>query len=423
MVNKKKNFKQGKWIVILQRLINCSKCEKCFQNKAELLKHQIIHQETNDNVKLECSYCKKVFKNKRNLKSHTAVLHEKTSKYKCDQCEKLFISSRNLGKHKESHENIKYECKQCKKQLSSENSLKRHHKFYHEKGNRFKCDKCGMTFKSVEIFEHHQRSGKHENYKCPDCEKIYFQRSSFKNHMLFAHGPNNIKCLKCGKTFTTVGYLRVHIKNVHAENHSNNDLDVSGKVIKTEMKQEILNYFGNEHVTSLEIQSEKVNSLSIPSMDRNIHLCTRCNTTFEQSWDLNYHIATFKHLPRIKKKYPCEQCPKIFPKNRELERHTNAVHEDLRQDCKCDICGKWYTKLSSLENHIYIIHKTEINEIFVKCKFCDKTISKRNLSTHIKTVHEVHKHKCDKCDKIYSTTYLLNKHIKVVHKKSKTNAK
>ena len=82
MVNKK--YKQGKWIVILQRLANCSKCEKCFQNTEELMKHQIIHQEAHGNLKLECSYCKKDYKCKQNLYGHIAVKHEKTSKHKCD---------------------------------------------------------------------------------------------------------------------------------------------------------------------------------------------------------------------------------------------------------------------------------------------------------------------------------------------------
>ena len=44
MVNKKKSYKKGKWIVILKKLQRCSNCDKWFENTKELSKHKELYQ-------------------------------------------------------------------------------------------------------------------------------------------------------------------------------------------------------------------------------------------------------------------------------------------------------------------------------------------------------------------------------------------
>ena len=93
--------------------------------------------------------------------------------------------------------------------------LKKHIETIHEKKERFECGKCGMLFKSLEKFQHHEKMKDHTTFECPDCDKIYHQKSSLKYHILSAHRPNNVRCELCDKAFTKVDSLRQHNKMVH----------------------------------------------------------------------------------------------------------------------------------------------------------------------------------------------------------------
>ena len=67
---------------------------------------------------------------------------------------------------------------------------------------------------------------------------------------------------------------------------------------------------------------------------------------------------------------------------------------------KCDLCDKDFSQSHTLKRHIDSVHEGLKNH---KYDFCDKNIRQsQTLKKHITTVHEKLKnHKCDKCNKAF----------------------
>ena len=85
---------------------------------------------------------------------------------------------------------------------------------------------------------------------------------------------------------------------------------------------------------------------------------------------------------------------------------------------KCDLCDKSFSESGYLKKHINTIHK---GQKVHKCESCNKSFSyAHHLKTHIHTIHKDHKdHKCESCGKSFSQAGALKKHIHTVHESRK----
>ena len=87
-----------------------------------------------------------------------------------------------------------------------------------------------------------------------------------------------------------------------------------------------------------------------------------------------------------RKRFSCDRCRSGFTTNwkNSLLRHIKTVHEGIKAH-KCDLCEKSYT-------------------------------SGNSLKIHIKSVHEgINDHKCNLCNKAYGSTYGLKYHKNHAH--------
>ena len=66
-------FKKGTWIVLMEKLQECNKCEKMFVNSKDLTKHQKTHL-------LICDFCKEYYEDTQSLRKH--IKNEYPSKAK-----------------------------------------------------------------------------------------------------------------------------------------------------------------------------------------------------------------------------------------------------------------------------------------------------------------------------------------------------
>lgn len=80
----------------------------------------------------------------------------------------------------------------------------------------------------------------------------------------------------------------------------------------------------------------------------------------------------------------------------------------------CTQCDKSFSNSANLRRHIQVIHEQSIQREV--CQLCDKTFSSNeNLARHKRSIHLKVKYDCDQCGKGFSDSGNLSRHIKLIH--------
>uniref|UniRef100_A0A8D8T4N7 Transcription factor hamlet n=1 Tax=Cacopsylla melanoneura TaxID=428564 RepID=A0A8D8T4N7_9HEMI len=130
--------------------------------------------------------------------------------------------------------------------------------------------------------------------------------------------------------------------------------------------------------------------------------CESCPQSFCWRPHLNYHQAQVHG-----RKFPCENCTKVFSDPSNLQRHIRTHHVGARQHA-CQECGKTFATSSGLKQHTHIHSSVKP----FRCEVCHKAYTQfSNLCRH-KRMHANCRMqiKCVKCDQSFSTVTSLSKH-------------
>jgi len=146
--------------------------------------------------------------------SMARLLKEKTPSYKCDECNKTFSTKSYLKDHKYVHqEEFRFNCGVCGGKFK-QSSIYRDH--MRSCGRDLKCDKCGKTFSKATYLKDHKYVHQEEfRFNCGVCGAKFKQRSVFRYHRRSC--GREFKCDKCGKTFSKASGLRAHAKRKNCE--------------------------------------------------------------------------------------------------------------------------------------------------------------------------------------------------------------
>ena len=164
----------------------CNLCGKVLHSKMGFASHQKMHDNIRDHV---CETCGEGFFNRRCLYTHKKI-HEGPSRkvYKCDKCDKVFNGKQSLKRHELTHSGTKdFICEMCSKTFYTIQELKRHLR-YHKKEYRFNCQLCEMKFFDKSRFRNHMM--RHRNirpHKCDFCDKVFILRRKMNLHMAARH--------------------------------------------------------------------------------------------------------------------------------------------------------------------------------------------------------------------------------------------
>jgi len=160
------------------------------------------------------------------------------------------------------------------------------------------------------------------------------------------------------------------------------------------------------------------------------HQCNICSSSYRTVTLLNYHMK--RHAPR---KVQCEQCPKEFTSNSEMEEHVESEHVETKQVkseehleskqvklehvkseqlelenvksehgkqkaliCGIDGCTKTFNYKHHLKRHQTASH-TPVQYICPKCG--RDMLTSLNLRHHMCTHKSTHSYKCPKCVRTY----------------------
>ena len=139
------------------------------------------------------------------------------------------------------------------------------------------------------------------------------------------------------------------------------------------------------------------------------HKCDLCGKSFSEKGSLKIHIIS------VHDKDPLDikewQPHKKFTKKPCIKTNSKGIQF---KTFKCDQCDKYFSQSMVLKRHINTVHEGQKNH---QCDLCGKAFGeKADLKTHIKCVHEgLKNHKCDVCEKTFSQPGHLKRHINSVH--------
>ncbi|MED6290873.1 Fez zinc finger protein 2 [Characodon lateralis] len=170
------------------------------------------------------------------------------------------------GKHKN------FTCEVCGKVFNAHYNLTRHMPV-HTGARPFVCKVCGKGFRQASTLCRHKIIHTQEKpHKCNQCGKAFNRSSTLNTHVRIHAGYKPFVCEFCGKGFHQKG------------NYKNHKLTHSGE------KQ---------------------------------YKCSICNKAFHQIYNLTFHM----HTHNDKKPFTCTTCGKGFCRNFDLKKHIRKLHE------------------------------------------------------------------------------------------------
>lgn len=167
----------------------CSLCnEKVFNNVDALNSHLFTeHKCYISNERIECDQCKRSFGKLKYLRKHIRELHERATPFECKICGKTFNRKANLIEHDLIHQD-KYlaTCSTCNKSYRTPSALKLHERT-HTGEKPYLCDICNeKAYAYYTDLKRHKRSVHGimgEPHPCEICEKVFYEPKLLRNHL------------------------------------------------------------------------------------------------------------------------------------------------------------------------------------------------------------------------------------------------
>lgn len=206
--------------------LRCRICSESFNKLDEVAAHLNTHPQ-----------CGKVDLN-HDLGLQPFILHK--GRYTCALCDTKGLTIRGLSRHMQTHY-VKYTCETCGKPYASSESLRSHTLTVHAGDKKCLCRKCMKYFSSADERRQHliespscwprlcricgerfmmesQKKQHLENvhgtkpvFACPECPKIYSNKTQRRKHFVICHTDKRMSCSYCDKKFWTKRNLAEHI--------------------------------------------------------------------------------------------------------------------------------------------------------------------------------------------------------------------
>ncbi|KAM4034767.1 LOW QUALITY PROTEIN: uncharacterized protein ACNLHF_021456 [Anomaloglossus baeobatrachus] len=197
-----------------EKRFSCSKCERYFNQKSYLVRHERIH---NGKKPYSCSECGKCFVQKSGLVAHKRR-HTGEKPFSCLECGKCFGHKTNLVEHQKIHTGEKpFSCLECGKCFVQKSSLVKHQTI-HTGEKPFSCSECGKCFGRKSILVTHKRSHTGEKpFSCLECGKCFGHKTNLVEHQKIHTGEKPFSCSECGKGFIRKSRLVLHQRTHRGE--------------------------------------------------------------------------------------------------------------------------------------------------------------------------------------------------------------
>ncbi|XP_015592843.1 zinc finger protein 569 [Cephus cinctus] len=189
----------------------CMDCGKGFSSKSGLYGHRQLHKKDQQST---CQYCGKIFNRRDSYHEH--VLIHVGPRHRCPYCPKEFVQRSNLIRHIRIHTGQKpYSCTFCEKRFSDKGACNSHIRV-HTKEEQCACSYCGQVFTKKQKLKYHIRKHTGEGLlSCEICAKTFTNTFALKEHRTIHDRQTQMMCIECGRAFSNQKYLERHMATVH----------------------------------------------------------------------------------------------------------------------------------------------------------------------------------------------------------------
>ncbi|XP_077314061.1 zinc finger and BTB domain-containing protein 40 isoform X1 [Lithobates pipiens] len=321
-----------------EKPFSCEECGAKFAANSTLKNHQRLHTGERPFV---CKHCHMTFTQAAALSYHTKKKHSEGKMYVCQYCDAVFAQSIELTRHVRTHTGDKpYVCRECGKGFSQANGLSIHLRTFHNIEDPYDCQKCRMSFPTLEENRQHiQVVHSKEYHPCPSCEKIFSAPSLLERHIVTHVGGKPYNCDICDKAYQQLSGLWYHNRTHHpdlfaAQNHRSSKFSAA-------------QCSSCEQVFSNTSTLQKHTKLEHP--DGKGYECEKCKQSFPTSAALQVHIKC-KHSGS--QPFQCLYCSECFQFPGALQHHVAANHfNETENTFGCELCGELFTSQTQLERH------------------------------------------------------------------------
>ncbi|XP_069819744.1 zinc finger protein 665-like [Dendropsophus ebraccatus] len=146
--------------------------------------------------------------------SSSFVEKNKEKPYSCSKCERSFVQKSDLIRHQGTHTGEKpFVCVECGKCFARKSNLVQH-KRCHTGEKPFLCAQCGKGFsQKIDLIQHQRTHTGEKPFSCSKCGKCFTRKSYLNNHERTHTGEKPFTCMECGKSFTQKTSYVQHEKN------------------------------------------------------------------------------------------------------------------------------------------------------------------------------------------------------------------
>lgn len=350
-----------------------------------------------------------------------------------------------------------FRCQQCPEVFESSEMMEIHHKI-HVGGRRFETDvdllspikhskKARIEIETeIEIVDqlqdfpsttvsstYSESNSETQNsfgFQCSCCDKMYDEIDALEAHLKYHPTvPKKFACQICNEKFTGQAKLRLHLKEEHYAEKS--DQESSEMEVTTEPEESSKQYACEEcnmnFLDPTALQNHKVEChTEIPSFQCNI-----CNRFFTTLAFLEVHMVAHEQLGKSNV-FPCIMCDKFFASEEYYNDHVEQNHtfptsaaQTTNSNGKakiytCKTCDKSFQGKAQLKKHS-IIHKNGPQD----CCFCEKSFPDTDaLDFHVARMHAEYymdfkfdfkkkEHCCQICGKKFKNKWILGNHALV----------